>query len=265
MDNLEWGLRKGLSVVLPDESENMWKAAAYKSAMKDKAEAKAKMFADDFSYTNAINSFDNPKIKEFARNQIMKVGQFINNNPGWETNPLLRGQYQTMIHELKDNPDLMRGLTSDAAYKRWQEDMASNKEGLDPEDFNETSDQWQNYLQYGNQMGKEAAEKFGKQEFKYVAPMPFNGEAVVVDSASHLEKIERALTKQDYKGAIGLGATASDVSFVRSYETAKGLLTNSKNARGFAKEWAKMSDNNKKALYNNDMTTWVAQRIKNKK
>jgi hypothetical protein len=43
--------------------------------------AKVKMFVDDTDYMNAVNSFDNPRIKEYSEQVIKDLGKYINENP----------------------------------------------------------------------------------------------------------------------------------------------------------------------------------------
>ena len=144
--------------------------------VKDEQEAKAKMFADDTDYTNAMNSFDNPVVKQFANAKIKEIGSFVNANPDWQSNVNKRIQYKQLIRELKDNPDLNRGVASDKSYSEFQKDLAEKSkhpELLDAGAYDEVKKQWDNYTQYGNQFGKEAAEKEGKKAFTYTAPKDF--------------------------------------------------------------------------------------------
>ena len=137
------------------------------------SEAKAKMFADDLDFQNATNSFDNPIIKNKAKETIAKIGAFVRENPDWEGDVNKRSQLNLLKRELKDNPDLLRGVASDNAYKQYLADLqevAKNPNQHDTEAYDEISQQWNNYLRFGNQNGEEAAKAEGAKAFVYTKP-----------------------------------------------------------------------------------------------
>lgn len=140
------------------------------------SEAKAKMFADDMDFQNAANSHDAPIIKTNSNAIVAKVGQFIRDNPDYATNTTKLTQLNTLKRELKDNVDLTRGLASDTAYKSYLKDLqevAKNPQQHDTEAYNDVQNQWNNYLQFGNQDGQEAAQAQGKKSFLYTKPKDF--------------------------------------------------------------------------------------------
>jgi len=145
-------------------------------AAQNEAEAKSAMLANDLQYNNVMNQHDYGIVKENAKNQIYKIGKFRRENPDWSYNVEKRAQYNNMVRELKDNPDLLRGMASDGAYKSYVTDMqevAKNPEAYDTDAYNSIGQQWKNYLQYGNQNGYEAAQKDGKMAFVYNKPKNF--------------------------------------------------------------------------------------------
>lgn len=175
---LEYGLKAGLAQNFgaQDRINDLRYNEALNRQAAIAAENKAKMFAEDFDYNNAMNSYDNPKVKEFAQFQIKRIGQFVNQNPDWETNVTKRAQYKQLIRELKDNPDLNRGMQSDANYAQFSKDLAekSKNPGLyDAEAYADIDRQWKNYVKYGNQLGEEAARKEGAKPFVYTQPQDF--------------------------------------------------------------------------------------------
>ena len=257
---MEYGTTKGLAVRLSDETDDIRMRAAQQRQAQALQEHKAAMFADDMAYTNVMNSHDNPLVKQEALNTVTEMGKFMQANPGWETSPMARAHYNGLKMKLKSGPDFTRGALSDKPYADWQKDMATNPDKLDAQDWQDTSDAWGNYLKYGNQGGQEAATKYGKQAFQYLAPTPFNGQAVVMDTASKMQQQSRQLTNKDYKGQIGLGATYSGVDEARTYNQAQGLLKDNKTARGFSKEWANVPDTEKQ-IYGNDISKWLSKRI----
>jgi hypothetical protein len=177
MSGLEFGLRRGLSVPLvQDRSNELLQAYQLQKQNQIAQENKAKLFADDFDYNNAINEFDNPLIKENARKQISSIGSWIRNNPGWERDVNKRIEYKTMVRELKDNTDLNRGLQSDANYKQFQKDLSEkskNPQLFDADSYGKIGEQWNNYLKYGHQNGEEAARVEGRKPFLYQQPQDF--------------------------------------------------------------------------------------------
>jgi len=173
---LEFGLRTGLSADFGANNEIndlRYREAVKRQALTEAAN-KAKMFADDLDYTNgAMNPFDNPRVKQFSQFQIKRIGQFVNQNPDWETNLDKRAQYKQLTHDLKDNTDLRRGMASDAAFKQLDADLAEKSkhpELFDQEAYKHVLQQRDNYLKYGHQDGEEAALREGPKAFLYQQP-----------------------------------------------------------------------------------------------
>lgn len=138
--------------------------------------AKSKLFADDLEFQTAANSFDNPIIKNKAKETIAKIGAFVRENPDWETNVNKRSQLNLLKRELKDNPDLIRGVASDNAYKQYLADLqevAKNPNQHDTEAYDSVANQWNNYVRFGNQNGEEAAKTEGAKSFIYQKPKDF--------------------------------------------------------------------------------------------
>lgn len=172
---LEYGLRKGLAqdALYSQQVDNLHYNEQMNRQAQLMAEKKAAMLADDFDYTNAMNQHDNPLVKQFVQGKIKEIGAFINQNPDWQTNVGKRAQYKQLIRELKDNPDLNRGMLSDANYSQFQKDLAEKSkhpELFDAGAYNEVKKQWNNYIKYGNQFGEEAAKTQGKTAFVYQQP-----------------------------------------------------------------------------------------------
>ncbi len=150
------------------------------------AEARAALLASDSEFQNAMNSHDSAIIKENARTTIKKMGEYRRNNPDMLYNPDKLVQFNLMKRELRDNPDLIRGVSSDNNYKEYTKDLqevAKNPQMHDVGAYEEIKKQWGNYLQYGNQNGLEAAQKEGKKAFLYSKPQDF------VDMPATLEKL----------------------------------------------------------------------------
>ncbi len=238
---LEAGIRSGLAVRLPDQQAQIHYEANLMRQAKVVAAAKAKMFADDFKYNNAMNAHDNPLVKQFAMNKLMEVGNFLRTNPDWETNPMARAKYNAMIHDLKDNPDLNRGLISDGNFNEWQKDKAEklkNPDMFDAEAFQEVDNQWKNYLKYGNQFANspEDAARLGKQAFTYTAPRDFvDLNAKAADYGKNFSDFDVKPLKMG--GLTGLGAYEE----IPKEESVKAVVDNlyQQNKRQFDKQAAK--------------------------
>jgi hypothetical protein len=168
----EYGIPTGLAVDLQFDQRinDLRYRQAQDQRAKAMAEARSAMFANDLEYQNAINSFDNPIIKENAKNTIKQIGQFVRENPDWSTNVDKRVQLNLLKRQLKDNPDLHRGIASDNAYKTFLGDLAEaqkNPQFHDMDAYNSIAEQWKNYNKYGHQGGQEAASAEGRQPFIY--------------------------------------------------------------------------------------------------
>lgn len=173
----EFGTIRGLAVRTTDAAINdLYRMDEANRRSQAIAEGKAKLFADDLEFGNAANSFDNPRIKDYAKSQIAKIGQFVSENPDWATNVNKRMQLNLMKRELKDNPELLRGVASDNAFKQLNADLsevAKNPQQHDMDAYNSLLEQRNNYLRFGNQDGELAAQKEGPKAFTYQKPRDF--------------------------------------------------------------------------------------------
>jgi hypothetical protein len=175
---LNQGILSGLAQDFGSESrlqDLRYQNHLYKQAQAESA-AKAQMFSDDLDFQNAANAYDNPRIKEFAKNKIKEIGSFVRENPDWQYNPDKLMQIKLMKRDLKDNPELIRGVASDNAFKQLNADLAEVAKAPEQHDvdaYEELDKQRQNYLQYGNQFGPEAFAKQGAQPFVYTKPKNF--------------------------------------------------------------------------------------------
>lgn len=171
----EYGLAAGLSQDLQyDQRINdlRYQEEAMRRA-KAQSDAKATMFANDMDFQNASNSFDNPIIKQKGKDIISKIGAFVRENPDWEGDVNKRMQLNLLKRELKDNPDLIRGVASDSAYKQYVADLqevAKNPNQHDTGAYDAINEQWNNYTRFGNQKGEEAAKLEGAKAFVYQKP-----------------------------------------------------------------------------------------------
>lgn len=147
-------------------------------------QASLKAFEDDMDYMNAANSFDHDLIKGEADKTIREIGAIIRDNPDYQYDPNVRRIINEKKKYLKDNQHVIRGMASDDSFKKLNEDLAKvakNPNMYDAGAYQELLAKKQNYLQFGHQDGKEAAEKYGPQAFVYDKPedfVPLNEEAL---------------------------------------------------------------------------------------
>jgi hypothetical protein len=147
-------------------------------------QASLKAFEDDMDYMNAANSFDHDLIKAEADKTIREIGAIIRDNPDYQYDPNVRRIINEKKKYLKDNNHVRRGMASDDNFKKLNDDLAKVAKSPNMYDagaYQELLAKKNNYLQFGHQDGKEAAEKFGPQAFVYDKPedfVPLNEEAL---------------------------------------------------------------------------------------
>lgn len=258
---LEFGLRRGMAVpIVKDRSQEIMQGYALKKHAQNEAAAKAKLFADDFDYNNAINAYDNPKVKAYAQSKIKEVGTFIRENPDWERNVDKRMQYKQMIRELKDNPDLNRGLQSDASRKQWNEWAVKNPELANSPEGKLWNDGWNNYIQYGHQEGEQGLKRDGgPRPFTFVPPELFDDEKYIEERFKNLPTRDRHLTSQEFGSQVGAGAIVSDVDINRARVEAQSILRDQVSGYRMQARWKQLTPA-EQSFYNNNIVEWIAQR-----
>ena len=139
-------------------------------------EAKTKMFIDDIDFQNAMNEYDAPRVKEYAKGKIMEIAQLYKNNPNLMSDPNGLMQLKLLKNDLKSNQALLKGLATDEAFKRLNADMAEvakNPNQYDVGAYEKLLAQKNNYLKFGNQDGELAAKNEGEKVFIYSKPQEF--------------------------------------------------------------------------------------------
>jgi hypothetical protein len=142
----------------------------------DQNSAKDALFANDMDFQKSSNAYDNPKVADMNRQIVQELGDYVSNNPDWETSVQKRGYIKLLKNKLKDNPEVMRALHSDSNYKQLLGDLqevAKNPQQHDSEAYQQYLGKWNNYQQYGNQDGPEALKMQGVKPFTYVKPQDF--------------------------------------------------------------------------------------------
>jgi len=172
---LEWGTVSGLAQ--SGQFDHKINDLRYNEMQNKRAlaenEARVKMLADSMDFQNAMNDHDNPIVKEFARKKQFEIGEYMRMNPDAEYNLEKKIVLNQKLKDLKDNPDLRRGMASDSAYREFIKDLgevAKDPKKYDTEAYDGVNAQWENYRKFGNQDGEEAAKLEGKKSFLYSKP-----------------------------------------------------------------------------------------------
>ena len=175
---IQAGLARGLAQDL--QYDQRIQDLRYQKQEMDRAQAlnaaKVKMFVDDTDYMNAVNQFDNPRIKQYSEQVIKDLGKYINENPDYMYDAQKMMEVKRMKRQLKDNPYLHQGMASDDAIKKLHADMAEvakNPEMHDKGAYERLAQQEQNYYKFGNQEGEDAARQLGPKAFVYNKPRDF--------------------------------------------------------------------------------------------
>lgn len=166
------------------------------------AAQKAALIAKEAEYISPMNSHDAEIVKSQARQTIRKMGEYRRNNPDMQFNPDKLIEFNQIQRSLKDNPDLIRGMSSDKNYSEYVKDlqeMAKNPAMHDTEAYDNIKLQWDNYLKYGNQNGLEASQKEGKKAFLYTKPQDF------VDLPTTFEKAGDGIHNYDVRKGSNIG------------------------------------------------------------
>lgn len=175
---IQAGLARGLAQDL--QYDQRIQDLRYQKQEMDRAQAlnaaKVKMFVDDTDYMNAVNQFDNPRIKQYSEQVIKDLGKYINENPDYMYDSQKMMEVKRMKRQLKDNPYLHQGMASDDAIKKLHADMAEVAKNPDMHDkgaYERLAQQEQNYYKFGNQDGEDAARQIGAKAFVYNKPRDF--------------------------------------------------------------------------------------------
>jgi len=171
---LEYGVPQGLAVKVPynDYIQQDRQQAEDLERAKSRAEARAKIQADDFDYKNAINSWDHAIIKDYATKKISEIGKWKAQNPGWQYNPQLYSEYKNMIKGITDNEHFYKGYRVDSEKNKF-EAFLNDPKNADLRDLPEVQQYKQhlvNYLREGSIDGVRG----NNIEFKFEPPSDYD-------------------------------------------------------------------------------------------
>lgn len=175
---IQAGLARGLAQDL--QYDQRIQDLRYQKQEMDRAQAlnaaKVKMFVDDTDYMNAVNQFDNPRIKQYSEQVIKDLGKYINENPDYMYDSQKMMEVKRMKRQLKDNPYLHQGIASDDNIKKYNADLsevAKNPERHSKGAYEKIALQLENYKKFGNQDGEDAARQLGTKAFSYTKPRDY--------------------------------------------------------------------------------------------
>lgn len=167
---MEFGLANGLAARVPygDMINDLRYNEQAKERAKENQANRAKLFADDVRYNNAMNSFDHQQVTNYVQPKIAELGKWQRDNPNWRFDPMKMAEYQNKLIDMKDNEHLQRGMRVDNHIKKYQ-DWLSDPKNADVKDLPEAQQYKQhlaNYLTTGSIDGNGA----NRQEFRFEAP-----------------------------------------------------------------------------------------------
>lgn len=154
----EYGLNLGLaqSMGFDDKIADLRYNEQMTKRIQEENAAKSKLFTDDLDFNNAANPFDNNLVKTKMQQKVRDLGKFVTENPDWNTNVNKMMLFKLKKRELKDDPDLIRGLAVDNQYKQYLADMqevAKNPQKHNVVAYDEIGKQFDNYFKTGNRSG----------------------------------------------------------------------------------------------------------------
>lgn len=264
----EFGVPKGLAVTLPWDQmiQQEQRNTVMRQQKQIQAEAKAKMYADDTSYKNAMNGFDNPIVKQKMQERTSMLGKFMSENQGWETSPQLRAIYNNIKAGYKDDADLNRGLQSDGNIEMMSKYLGDPKNAdivgsLSDDGVNTVGDNWKqqmaNYVKYGNQHGEIGRKNAGVQPFMFTAPEDLfdttkRAKEILNDSKMH------GYESKNEKGFIG--GTRQFSTNEDKLNAAQDLLQDQVGGKFYKKQWNSISPEDQKMKYGGDARKYIAEK-----
>lgn len=137
------------------------------------AMAKAAMFAQDLDFQNGSNPYDSEIIKGENQKLVSTLGKYVTENPDWATNVYKAAEVKRLKQSMKSTPAVLRSVAYKASldeYNKYLQEALKtpNKYNLDQLDaFKRKID---NYTQFGNADGIEAAKQQGAKPLVFTPP-----------------------------------------------------------------------------------------------
>ncbi len=177
--NSDYGLSAGLNFrtnageAVNNEINDLKYSIQQKKENEAMAIAKQKLFNEDLEFQNGSNPYDSEIIKNENQQLISSLGKYVTENPDWATNVYKAGEVKRLKQSMKSTPAVLRSVAykdSVAEYNKYLQEALKtpNKYNLDQLDaFKRKID---NYTQFGNSDGVEAAKQQGAKPLVFTPP-----------------------------------------------------------------------------------------------
>lgn len=139
-------------------------------------ESKRKLFESDMDFQKGGNSWDQPLVKVENQKIVQSIGDYISQNPDWETNFQKRGYVKQLKNSLKDNPTVLRALSTNdnrQALLKYAQEAKQKGILIDEDAVNHELERYSNYEKFGNPDGQEALQKEGMKAYLFNRPVDF--------------------------------------------------------------------------------------------
>ena len=185
---LSGGMARGLSYVIPwAQEENMMlrEQALDRQAHKD-IEAKAKLLGQDIKLPKVDDSYVGQKLKEYSQGQLKKLGQFVTENPDFQSDPGKWIQYKSLADSVANNDYAVRLAKVKDEYGYLTKYMKDNSNDLnDPNSgLRDELQRYSNWKKTGNfESGQSGAEK-NQQDYMFTKPKQWDYDKDMRDMGS---------------------------------------------------------------------------------
>lgn len=139
-------------------------------------ESKRKLFEDSLEFQKGGNAFDQPIVKAENQKIVQSIGDYISQNPDWETNFQKRGYVKQLKQSLKDNPHVLRALSTNdnrQALLKYAQEAKQKGVPFDEDALNHELERYSNYEKFGNPDGEEALKGEGMKAYLFSRPQDF--------------------------------------------------------------------------------------------
>lgn len=137
------------------------------------AMAKQKLLNDDLEFQNGSNEFDANIIKGENQKLISEVGKYVSENPDVFTNPTKAAQLKYMKQQFKSSPAVLRSVAykdSVGQYQKYLQEALKNPNKFNLDQLDAFKRKMDNYNQFGNADGIEAAKQQGAKPLVFTPP-----------------------------------------------------------------------------------------------
>lgn len=150
----DFGIKRGLAVRVDTRQDiaNLRANEQLDRQQKIDAQTKAKLFSDDLQFGKASNPWDHKQLKNFTEKKIRQIGEFVNQNPDFDTDPIKLATLKRLKADLIDNPVVYRSQRI-AAHKQAMDEFAADPKNaalIQTEKFIRQQLSYENYVKTGS-------------------------------------------------------------------------------------------------------------------